>query len=87
MATIHPILVVTNLETTKPSITRFTSTSTSTSQKNSKADSINGRSKGSGYGTKKAPKQGVNHSIFSTVSASTAEISSKMYVGIRYLIS
>jgi hypothetical protein len=40
---------------------------------------------GSGYGTKKTPEQEVNHSIFSTVSAGTAGIFLKMYVGIRHL--
>jgi hypothetical protein len=38
----------------------------------------------SGYGTKKAPEQEVNHSIFSTVSGGTAGIFLKMYVGIRH---
>jgi hypothetical protein len=79
-AIIHPILVVANPATTKPSITR-----TRTSQKDSKAESINGRSQGSEYGSKKAPEQEVNHSIFRTVSASTAGIFLKMYVGIRHL--
>ena len=71
------------MTTTNLSITRFTSSRAS--QKDSKAESINGRSRGSGYGTKEAPEQEVNHSIFSTVSAGTAGISLKMYLGIRHL--
>lgn len=81
MTTIHSITVVANSKTTGTSITRFPSTS----EINPKAEGISGRPWGSGYGTKETPDHVVNHSVFGTVSAGTAVISMKIYVGIMHL--